>query len=72
MILVVLTVSIDADIYLLSFSPGLELSFRNSKLARERTQRNKKIKRFLLVGAAGGVGGVLIGMPFLTFFNLSG
>ncbi|RCN38116.1 hypothetical protein ANCCAN_15954 [Ancylostoma caninum] len=34
----------------------------HSKLAREKTQRNKKIKRFLLVGAAGGVGGVLIGL----------
>ncbi|CAJ0606405.1 unnamed protein product [Cylicocyclus nassatus] len=33
-----------------------------SKLAREKTQRNKKIKRYLLVGAAGGVGGVLIGL----------
>ncbi|KAK6736201.1 hypothetical protein RB195_019088 [Necator americanus] len=34
----------------------------HSKLAREKKQRNKKIKRFLLVGAAGGVGGVLIGL----------
>ncbi|VDK71398.1 unnamed protein product, partial [Cylicostephanus goldi] len=33
-----------------------------SRLAREKTQRNKKIKRYLLVGAAGGVGGVLIGL----------
>ncbi|WKX92939.1 hypothetical protein Q1695_010734 [Nippostrongylus brasiliensis] len=35
---------------------------RHSKLARERTRRNKKIKRILLVGAAGGLGGVLIGV----------
>lgn len=35
---------------------------RQSKQVREKTQRKKKIKRFLLVGAAGGVGGVLIGL----------
>ncbi|PIO72474.1 hypothetical protein TELCIR_05594 [Teladorsagia circumcincta] len=35
---------------------------KHSKLAREKAQRNKKIKRFLLVGAAGGIGGVLIGL----------
>ncbi|KHJ99549.1 hypothetical protein OESDEN_00452 [Oesophagostomum dentatum] len=35
---------------------------KQSQLARERKKRNKKIKRFLLVGAAGGVGGVLIGL----------
>ncbi|XGW10592.1 hypothetical protein V3C99_012245 [Haemonchus contortus] len=35
---------------------------KHSKLAREKVQRNKKIKRFLLVGAAGSVGGVLIGL----------
>ncbi|VDM62215.1 unnamed protein product [Angiostrongylus costaricensis] len=33
-----------------------------AKQIREKTQRKKKIKRFLLVGAAGGVGGVLIGL----------
>ncbi|KAK6011564.1 hypothetical protein OSTOST_23344, partial [Ostertagia ostertagi] len=37
---------------------------KHSKLAREKAQRNKKIKRFLLVGAAGGIGGVLIGKTF--------
>ncbi|ETN79149.1 hypothetical protein NECAME_09986 [Necator americanus] len=31
----------------------------HSKLAREKKQRNKKIKRFLLVGAAGGLTGGL-------------
>uniref|UniRef100_A0A0K0CXB5 Transmembrane and coiled-coil domain-containing protein 4 n=1 Tax=Angiostrongylus cantonensis TaxID=6313 RepID=A0A0K0CXB5_ANGCA len=35
---------------------------RQAKQIREKTQRKKKIKRFLLVGAAGGVGGVLIGL----------
>ncbi|KAK6043806.1 hypothetical protein COOONC_18689 [Cooperia oncophora] len=35
---------------------------KHSQLAREKAQRNKKIKRFLLVGAAGGIGGVLIGL----------
>ncbi|CAI4221607.1 unnamed protein product [Auanema sp. JU1783] len=33
-----------------------------SRKARESKQRNKKIKRYLLIGAAGGVGGVLIGL----------
>ncbi|KAK6043805.1 hypothetical protein COOONC_18690 [Cooperia oncophora] len=40
----------------------IETRFRHSQLAREKAQRNKKIKRFLLVGAAGGIGGVLIGL----------
>ena len=31
-------------------------------MAREKTARNKKIKRYLMIGAAGGVGGVLIGL----------
>ncbi|KJH47027.1 hypothetical protein DICVIV_06914 [Dictyocaulus viviparus] len=35
---------------------------QESKQVREKVQRNKKIKRFLLVGAAGGVGGLLIGL----------
>lgn len=34
---------------------------RHSKQVREKTQRGKKIKRFLMIGAASGVGGVLIG-----------
>ncbi|PIC43939.1 hypothetical protein B9Z55_004490 [Caenorhabditis nigoni] len=33
-----------------------------SRVVREKTARNKKIKRYLMIGAAGGVGGVLIGL----------
>lgn len=33
-----------------------------SRAVREKTARNKKIKRYLMIGAAGGVGGVLIGL----------
>uniref|UniRef100_A0A8R1E2S5 Transmembrane and coiled-coil domain-containing protein 4 n=2 Tax=Caenorhabditis japonica TaxID=281687 RepID=A0A8R1E2S5_CAEJA len=33
-----------------------------SRQIREKTARNKKIKRYLMIGAAGGVGGVLIGL----------
>ncbi|GMR39240.1 hypothetical protein PMAYCL1PPCAC_09435, partial [Pristionchus mayeri] len=33
-----------------------------SKKAREKASRGKKIKRYLMIGAAGGVGGVLIGL----------
>uniref|UniRef100_A0A7E4USN5 DUF726 domain-containing protein n=1 Tax=Panagrellus redivivus TaxID=6233 RepID=A0A7E4USN5_PANRE len=34
----------------------------DSKLRRERSQKMKKIKRYMMIGAAGGVGGVLIGL----------
>ncbi|CCD70531.1 putative membrane protein F35D11.3 [Caenorhabditis elegans] len=34
----------------------------HSRTVREKTARNKKIKRYLMIGAAGGVGGVLIGL----------
>ncbi|CAB3404692.1 unnamed protein product [Caenorhabditis bovis] len=34
----------------------------HGRLVREKTARNKKIKRYLMIGAAGGVGGVLIGL----------
>ncbi|CAJ0581526.1 unnamed protein product, partial [Mesorhabditis spiculigera] len=33
-----------------------------AKKAREKTARKKKFKRYLMIGAAGGVGGVLIGL----------
>ncbi|GMT16283.1 hypothetical protein PFISCL1PPCAC_7580 [Pristionchus fissidentatus] len=33
-----------------------------SKKAREKASRSKKVKRYLMIGAAGGVGGVLIGL----------
>lgn len=36
-------------------------SRRQSKKAREKASRGKKIKRYLTIGVAGGVGGVLIG-----------
>uniref|UniRef100_A0A914VLQ6 Transmembrane and coiled-coil domain-containing protein 4 n=1 Tax=Plectus sambesii TaxID=2011161 RepID=A0A914VLQ6_9BILA len=35
---------------------------RDSKEAREKKQRGKKIKRILMITAAGGVGGVIIGL----------
>ncbi|GMS86580.1 hypothetical protein PENTCL1PPCAC_8755, partial [Pristionchus entomophagus] len=34
----------------------------HSKKAREKASRSKKVKRYLMIGAAGGVGGVLIGL----------
>jgi hypothetical protein len=36
--------------------------YRESKLARRRQEKYKRIKRYALIGVAGTVGGVLIGM----------
>lgn len=54
------------------------LSLRDSKLARARSKRIKKYKRYALIGAASGLGGVLIGKlvviskRFLSWSLLSG
>lgn len=35
--------------------------FREDQTKRKKRERNKKIKRYLMIGAGGTVGGVLIG-----------